>query len=183
VTNAGSRTIGPNASISFNDVPLGSLEVELTGVSDDCSVEGLNPRVVEVSAASSGHTTFDLTCASVVYLQKNQETIPQTFTYDLDTGLLTSGQGVDLWFQAETATERFLTPQNTAVIARYGTSAPGKGGCLETTLSTARVNVLQLTVGTFVCVRTTENRISAVEITQASLSQNQQLMIRFTTWR
>jgi hypothetical protein len=99
---------------------------------------------------------------AVVHAQ-GQVSIPQTFEVDLDTGALGSA-GADIVFEAQTATERFLTPVGGATLAIVGTSPVGKAGYAAAPLSTNRVPVQSLNPGTHVCVKTNEGRFSEVVI-------------------
>jgi hypothetical protein len=69
--------------------------------------------------------------------------ISQTWTADLDEGEVGAGADSDIWFQAVTATERYITPRNGATIAKVGTLPEGTYVCVRTNLgrySQFRVN-------------------------------------------
>ena len=61
-----SKPIGPNASVTFSDVPAGSANVELSGIAANCSVGGDNPNSVNVSAGATVQTTFDVQCLKIL---------------------------------------------------------------------------------------------------------------------
>lgn len=77
--------------------------------------------------------------------------VPQTWLVDLDTGIVGVGPDSDIWFQAETADERFVSAENGASIALMGTEPPGYEGCLVAPYTTGRIHVNDLPAGTYVC--------------------------------
>lgn len=56
------QAIGVNGTVTVSDVATGSASVELTGVADNCTVAGDNPRSVTVTDGGTVSTTFDVTC-------------------------------------------------------------------------------------------------------------------------
>jgi hypothetical protein len=56
------QSIGSNGTATFSSVAAGDHEVELVGVSANCTVEGGNPRTVTVSAGGVTSTMFDIIC-------------------------------------------------------------------------------------------------------------------------
>jgi len=91
-------------------------------------------------------------------------TISQTWTADLDEGEVGAGTDSDIWFEAETATERYITPMNGATIAKVGTTSVGLDGCRKAPLSSSRININDLPEGTYVCVRTNLGRYSQFRV-------------------
>ena len=109
--------------------------------------------------------------------------IRQTFLADLDTGSIASDRSSDLWFEAETATARFLHPMNGATLAATGASAaPGLAGCRNAPFGAGRVPVAQLAAGTFICLRTNGGRIAQLEIVQAPGPSPGTLRVNYVTW-
>ncbi|MDY6874950.1 MAG: SH3 domain-containing protein [Chloroflexota bacterium] len=108
--------------------------------------------------------------------------IPQTWTVDLDEGVVGAGSDADLWFHAVTAAERYVEPQNGATIAVVGTSSIGRGGCIVAPLSTARIHVNDLPAGTCVCVLTNMGRYSEFRVTVPIGPSPGTLSIVYTTW-
>ena len=94
--------------------------------------------------------------------------VPQTWLVDLEQGWLDDTYFdfflSDIWFEAETETARYLTPWRSAKLAVFGSTAPGPDGCLALPLSSTRIDMQDLSAGTFVCVLTNEGRFSEVEI-------------------
>ncbi len=80
VDNAVSQNIGTSASVTFSNLATGDYSVELTGLEDNCFVDGTNPRTVNVGT-NGGATTFDVVCNS---LTGNIETITSTTGVSVD---------------------------------------------------------------------------------------------------
>lgn len=59
-TNRG--PVGIDATVTF-EVPIGDRQVALLGISDNCEVQGENPRVLPVNEDQTTPTTFALVCA------------------------------------------------------------------------------------------------------------------------
>jgi Ig-like domain-containing protein/Big-like domain-containing protein len=108
--------------------------------------------------------------------------IVQTFTADLDEGDYPGGANADIWFEAVTATERYVTPRNGATIVKYGSSAPTVYSCAAAALSGSRINVNDLPVGTYVCVKTNQGRYSEFRVNSGPGPSPGTLGIGFTTW-
>lgn len=104
--------------------------------------------------------------------------IPSSFQFDLDNGSVGAG-GADLWYHAITATNRRLEVRNGAQIARGDGSNRGFAGCSTEAFSSAPVPFAQLAVGTYVCVKTNQGRISQFRVNGVTPTS---LKIGFTTW-
>lgn len=107
--------------------------------------------------------------------------IRQTYMFDFDNGAETSA-GADLWFHAITNTELYLEPRNGARLALGDGSERGFAGCSSASFSTARIPLASVPVGTFVCVRTSDNRIGQFRMNAISGSPRV-LTVQFTTWQ
>lgn len=108
--------------------------------------------------------------------------IPQTWAADLDEGTVTTEAVSDIWFEAVTATERYVSPRNGATIAKVGTTSVGRDGCARAPLSATRINLSELPVGTYVCVGTNAGRYSQFRVSAAVGASPGELRIDFTTW-
>lgn len=108
--------------------------------------------------------------------------ITQTWGADLDEGVIISGAPRDLKFQAVTATEKYLTPENGATFAIWGTSAPGMYDCIGAPLSSNRIPIASAPVGTYVCYQTNQGRPGAFRVNELTGGTPQILKIGFTTW-
>jgi len=80
VDNTLSQNISANGSATFTNLATGDHSVELSGLADNCSVDGTNPRTVNVSN-SGGSSTFNVVCNS---LTGNVESITATTGVSID---------------------------------------------------------------------------------------------------
>ena len=83
--------IGPDDTRLFGGVPIGSRQVELSGIADNCAVQGSNPRSVTVSQGQVSPTTFailcELTTGSIdVSVSTSGLAEDDAYTVDLDGG-------------------------------------------------------------------------------------------------
>ena len=106
---------------------------------------------------------------------------------DLDSGAtpeFDTQNTADLWFYYVVAFDAlFLQPQNGATQVEVGAAAPGRAGCAAATLSTSRIAVANLTAGTYLCVRTSENRLAQVRITSLPGPDPATLPIQFVVYQ
>lgn len=112
----------------------------------------------------------------------NSLSVPQTYSFDLDAGNV-GAAGADIWFHAVTNTELYLEPRNGAQIAVGDRSNRGRDGCAAASFSTGRVALSAVPVGSYVCVRTNEGRISQFRMNAISSGSPKTLTIGYTTWR
>lgn len=108
--------------------------------------------------------------------------IPQTYLADLDYGVVRS-QGADIWFQAKTATKRYITPRNGAKIAIAGNRSVNLAGCKRLPLSSRSISLSALPVGTYVCAKTDQGRYSQFRINKRVGPSPGKLHIGYTTWK
>lgn len=106
---------------------------------------------------------------------------PQSYLFDLDTGAV--GADGDIWFHAVTNTELYLEPRGGAQMAVGDRSNRGFEGCSAASFSTARVALSAVPVGSYVCVRTNEGRISQFRMNAISSGSPKTLTLGYTTWR
>jgi WD40 repeat protein len=66
VAGGAGQAIGIDETLTVADVATGTQSVELTGVADNCTVDGDNPRDVTVTADATVATTFDVSCLTFV---------------------------------------------------------------------------------------------------------------------
>lgn len=107
--------------------------------------------------------------------------VRQTYIFDLDTGAV--GSSGDIWFHAVTNTELYLEPRGGAQMAVGDRSNRGFAGCTAERFSTARVALSETPVGSYVCVRTNEGRISQFRVNAISAGSPKTLTLGYTTWR
>jgi len=108
--------------------------------------------------------------------------IPQTWTADLDQGHV-GGNGADIWFQAKTSTDLWITPRNGAWLSVSGNRNRGYDGCRNASWTKHSVNLWDIPVGTYVCVKTNQGRISEFRMNHISGGSPKNLTIGYTTWR
>ncbi len=108
--------------------------------------------------------------------------IPQTYLADLDYGVVRS-QGADIWFQAKTATKRYITPRNGAKIAVAGNRSVNLAGCKRLPLSNRSIPLSAVPVGTYVCAKTDQGRYSQFRINHRVGPSPGMLNIGYTTWK
>ncbi|WP_372838874.1 SH3 domain-containing protein [Phaeovulum sp.] len=102
----------------------------------------------------------------------------QTFTANLDNGSV-GGAGVDLWYRAATATEKFLAPRNGAQLALGNGSNRGLAGCRIASYSGAEIPLSAIPVGTYVCVKTSEGRTAQIRLNGYAGTT---MKLGYTTW-
>jgi hypothetical protein len=105
--------------------------------------------------------------------------LPQTWQLDLETGEIGSGGGADLWFRAQTATDRFLQPVGGAGFALGDGSNRGRDGCRDAAYSADRIALSAALVGRYVCIRTGEGRLSQIRV---NALDGTILRLGYTTW-
>lgn len=138
-----------------------------------CRVTGRQFRCDRASASGSGARTF-----STGPLE-----IPQTWTADLDRGSVGRGAGVDIWFQAETAELLYLAPRNGAKLGVGNRRNRGFDGCRAARFTADRVSLRDMPVGSYICVRTNEGRISQFRVNAVSGGSPKTLKLGYTTWQ
>ena len=109
-------------------------------------------------------------------------TIPQTWTADLDEGVVGAGPDADIWFHALTDDERYIEPTDGADIAKVGTRSVGLEGCMAAPLSSTKIDINDLPEGTYVCVLTNEGRFSQFRVNAPVGPSPGTLNVGYTTW-
>lgn len=97
---------------------------------------------------------------------------------NLDNGAI-GGSGVDIRYMMITPVNRRLQPLNGAQLARGDGTNRGLAGCAGETFSVSSLPFSALGVGTYVCVRTDEGRVSQFRVNGYS---GLTLNIGYTTW-
>jgi len=65
VDGGSGQSIGVNATVTFPGIQVGSHSVTLSGLTENCSVDGSNPVSVSVAANATAQATFDVTCTAL----------------------------------------------------------------------------------------------------------------------
>lgn len=134
------------------------------------SVQIAPQQPVQPAPQQAGPVTFSTGALSV----------RQTHLFDLDRGVLDQRPTADIWFQAKSAQELFLTPRNGAAMSVSGARNRGKAGCAGGRYSGGSLPLAKLPVGTYICVKTNEKRISEFRINGLSKGT---LSLGYTTWQ
>ncbi len=106
----------------------------------------------------------------------------QTYLADFDRNSAASS-AADLWFEAETSTLLYLVPRNGAQFALGNRSNRGYAGCAAARYSAGRLSLSDVPVGAYVCVKTSEGRISQFRMNAISAGSPKTLQLGYTTWR
>lgn len=126
-------------------------------------------------------------CSSVVSSPQTFSTrkidVRQTFTFDLDRGQIGGNNNVDVWFQAETRDLLYLVPRNGARLSVGDRTNRGYVGCSTARFTSNRVSLRDIPVGSYVCARTNEGRISQFRVNKITSGTPKTLSIGFTTWK
>jgi len=162
-------TIGGKKALQCLYGPAGSIQ-RYAPEGATCRTVG---RAFECETASAGARTF-----STAALE-----IPQTYTADLDRGSVGAGGAADIWFQAETADLLYLAPRNGARLGVGDRTNRGYAGCSSARFTRDRVSLRDIPVGSYVCVRTNEGRISQFRVNAVSGGSPKRLKIGYTTWQ
>lgn len=107
----------------------------------------------------------------------------QTWMVDFDNGTTGGREGADVWFQAATATERYLSPVNGAQIAIAGGTSINFSGCQGLgNYTSGRIPLEAFPTGMYVCVKTDQGRISQFRVNTAAGASPGTMEIGYTTW-
>lgn len=108
--------------------------------------------------------------------------IPQTWTADLDRGAVGNAAAADIWFQAQTADLLYLSPRNGAKLGVGNRRNRGFAGCSAARFSADRVSLRDIPVGSYICARTNEGRITQFRVNAVSGGSPKTLSLGYTTW-
>ena len=162
---------------SFNATPAQAL-------TDDEAVALLIGAVAVAAFLNSNHPAPAPTPAPTpVTYSTGPIQLKQTYTADFDHGTVGT-TGADLWFQAVTATQLYLKPQHGAKIAVGDRSNRGFAGCSTASFTSHRVSLAAVPVGSYVCMKTSQGRISQFRMNAINGPINhRKLALGYTTWQ
>lgn len=66
VDGSSSRSIEVNGSVTLSDLSTGDHVVALTGVAENCTVGGVNPRTLTLASGEMAQSAFEVNCIAVV---------------------------------------------------------------------------------------------------------------------
>ncbi len=104
--------------------------------------------------------------------------LQQTFSADLDTGNV-GGAGSDIWYQAVSPVEKYLTPRPGAAISFSGGAQRGYAGCSTASYTTNRLPLWTVPIGSYVCVKTNQGRYSEFRLNGFTGTT---MILGYTTW-
>lgn len=107
--------------------------------------------------------------------------IPQTYLFDLDSGKLVRNGDADIWFEAETETERYLTPKNGAAIG-FTREKPSFEVCSKVRMAEKRIPIQRIPESAYTCVRTNRRNIAAFKLLEQVGPSPGVMLILFSTW-
>lgn len=120
---------------------------------------------------------------AIAILASGSVAIKQTYRADLDSVGAPANDDADIWFQAKTATDRYLSPRGGALMALMGSSKPDLAGCKNARLGTSAVNLNRVKEGDFICVKTSQGHFSQIRVTALPGASPGVLKINFITWK
>lgn len=113
-------------------------------------------------------------------LAKGKLDIRQTFLFDLDEGKSGADSDADLWFEAVTATERYLTPRNGATIGLV--RAADYESCSRVRMSERRIPLDKLAASVAVCLRTNHGKLASFRLREPVGPSPGVLKISYIVW-
>ncbi len=108
--------------------------------------------------------------------------IPQTYLFDLDSGKIAENGEADIWFEAETETERYLTPRNGAAIG-FTRENPSFETCSNVRMAERRIPIQRFPETAYACVRTNRGNIAAFKLLEPVGPSPGVMQIHFSTWK
>jgi hypothetical protein len=119
------------------------------------------------------------TPAAEIYTAKHVE-VASSYLADLDEGSGDAGSSsADFWFHAVSGDERYLEPQNGALMKLYGSSVPEYSDCKGASLKSSKIDVGGLSVGDWICYKTNEGRYGRFSVDSIDGS----IKIDMRTWK
>ena len=184
---------GGSVKLSWKVQGADSVRLEHDATSDkvdkDQGDKTYNPAVTTVYtlvARQGSDTTDDQLTVTVVppptIHVNGTASLNQTYLIDLDSASIVSAAATDIWFEAVTATERYITPKNGAQIVKMGKNEPGYLGCQGASYHSSQIKIQDVPAGTYLCVRTNEGRFSEIYITDTVGPSPGVLKFKFTVW-
>ena len=104
--------------------------------------------------------------------------IHESWSADLDEGSVSGLRLNDDFLH----TKGYLSPRNGAKIAIVGATSVGINGCKTAILSNNRIDINDLSEGTYVCVLTNQGRFSEFRVNEPYNPSTGAIIITYTTW-
>jgi len=123
------------------------------------------------------------TPATTVYSAKKID-VPQTYTADLDEGVVAPPAGnKDIWFNAVSAAEKYLVPQNGALLKKWASGAPSFEDCKGAALSGSSIPLADVPITSWVCFKTNMGRYGRFEVENITAGPVQTMTLDYRTWK
>jgi hypothetical protein len=116
---------------------------------------------------------------TVVVYRTGKLKIDNSYSGDLDAGVITSDSNADIWLHAVSASERYLEPQNGAKIKEVS-DTPSSDDCSSASLSSSAVNFSDFSTGSWFCYKTSDGRYGRFQVDDEGTDY---LKIDFRTWK
>jgi hypothetical protein len=115
---------------------------------------------------------------TVVVYRTGKLTIDNSYMADLDAGSITSGSNADIWLHAVSADERYLDPENGALLRKMS-GTPSYDECSDASLSNSAISFGDFGEGTWFCYQTSDDRYGRFEVED---EDSDSITIDFRTW-
>jgi subtilisin family serine protease len=160
---------------------VAAIRLRQPGASVDQIEHWLKVNGAPIAVAGMSLPRIDVASAARTH-RAAQFNLAQTYAIDFDNGQSTA-TAADLWFQAESNTALYLVPRNGASMWVANGITRGYAGCSAgAAYSTNRVALSSVPVGSLVCIRTSEGRLSQIRLDRISTNSPRTLGISYVTW-
>lgn len=133
------------------------------------------------TAVSGGFNCLAAAVALPRTFSSEAVSLRQTYLADFDRNS-SSNNAADIWFQAETSDLLYLVPRNGAQIGVGNRRNRGFAGCSAARFTSSRVSLSDVPVGSYICMRTNEGRVSQFRMNNISGGSPKVLQLGYTTW-
>ncbi|MBM2842952.1 MAG: hypothetical protein HW404_789 [Anaerolineales bacterium] len=115
---------------------------------------------------------------TVVVYRTGTLTINNSFSADLDAGTITGDANADIWLHAVSAAERYLDPENGALLKEMS-GTPSYNDCAASAPSSSAVNFTDFGSGSWFCFKTSAGRFGRFEVEGLDAAS---ITLDFRTW-
>ncbi len=187
----GSATVGLGASVP----PNGTIDISigLTAPSGNGTYKGnyklRNEKGIVFGIGTNADVAFwvqivvgpTATPQASVY-DSGKVNLKQTFHADLDHADDTPASGdSDIFFRAVTSTEKYFVPEDGAKMKLITSGVPSYDKCTTTSLSSNQISLDDVSVGDWLCFKTSEGRYGRAEI-EARSGDPETIRLDIVTW-
>ena len=132
-----------------------------------------------IAAQPGEDATPAVTPAARKVLARGTAMVKQTYLFDLDSGQAVRNGDADFWFEAQTETERYLTPKNGAAIGFTREKAIYEN-CSKVKLTERRIPIQRITGN--ICVRTSSGNLASFKLREPVGPSPGVMKISYITW-